>query len=242
MKTVETKMLACRRLTGTIDNKKIAKELIDILQKYDILEKVVAVTTDNGADFRAALQKHGDNYSSYEAYLDQNNGDDEIEPMDIDDYTGLAEMVPRDEYVDQSNENFDFFAQYKYDELVNHDDDDETFELHDMDEFEQILAEEIESADCETNTKQFLPIRISCAAHTLNLIGKVDSFNALAVDDYATEYFSVMKTLNTIWQKTDGKSRKNQEMVERYLKRRIYKPHRIRWNRIYDAVSFVFKI
>lgn len=238
MKTVDTKMLACRRLTGTIDNEMIAKELIDILQKYDILEKVVAVTTDNGADFCAALRKHGDNYSSYEAYLDQNNDDDEIEPMDIENDTVL-EMVPRDEYVDQSDEHFDFFAQ----RFVNDDDDndDENIALHDLNEFEQILAKEIESADCETNTK-FLSIRISCAAHTLNLIGKVDSFHALAVDDYASEYFSVMKTLNTIWQKTDGKSRKNQEMVERYLKRRIYKPHRIRWNRIYDAVSSVFKI
>lgn len=80
-----------------------------------------------------------------------------------------------------------------------------------------------------------LPSRSSCAAHTLNLIGKVDSFKALSDKDYRNQYVTVFSKLNMIWKHSS--TRLGREIFKRYLNDRIIlKPHRIRWNRIYDAV------
>lgn len=85
-----------------------------------------------------------------------------------------------------------------------------------------------------------LPSHIKCSAHTLNLVGKTDSFNAMLDDEYSEIYGRVFTKLNVIWASSTS-SRKNSELVEKYLERKLIKPHRIRWNWIYDAVSF-FKI
>lgn len=243
LKTNESKLIACERMTGTIDNHVIAHKLIEILENYGILNKVVAVTTDNGADFRAALTHHGDNYKSYEQYLDTREDDDHIwhgndvdEPMDYDSDSDPIEMVPLDEFVDDTNQNFDFFERHPV-QNSTHADHDDMFELHRLDNYDEIV-EQIgiqQLSDDGTNQKRILPIRVSCAAHTLNLIGKTDSYKALENNDYAEQYYSVMKCLNVIWKNS---SRKNSETVERYLGRQITKPHRIRWNRMYDAVSY----
>lgn len=122
-------------------------------------------------------------------------------------------------------------------EQLNNNDDNGLI-LHNLDGLQETIQLNIEAdAELINNAPAFLPIRIACAAHTLNLVGKTDSFNALVDFEYSELYFDVMKKLNAIWNASTS-SRKNCELVERILKRRILKPHRIRWNRIYDAVSF----
>lgn len=80
-----------------------------------------------------------------------------------------------------------------------------------------------------------LPSKIDCGAHTLNLIGKVDSFNAMSDREYSTQYVAVFSKLNSIWKHSS--TRKGRELFTRYLNGKvILKPNRIRWNRIYDAV------
>lgn len=93
------------------------------------------------------------------------------------------------------------------------------------------------AAELDMNDDVLLPSRIDCSAHTFNSIGKTDSFNALKSDTlYASQYISVFKKLNTIW--ATNSTRLGRETFDHYLnKRKILKPRRIRWNRIYDAVS-----
>lgn len=251
--TVETKLLACERLYGVVDNGKIANVLLEIFHRYGILEKVVAVTTDNGADFIAALNNFGDSYSSYEEFLEErddehvwshDNNDDRrdenifempgslIDESDPDN-DEAKEMIPSNEIISNganvlpqcSNELVDPYpCKVAKDCIV----------LHDVEDIENAVALEFENR-LNREPTSFLPIRVACAAHTLNLVGKTDSYDALLNKDYAEVYFSVIKKLNIIWD-TSNRSRKNCELVEKYLNRRIIKPHRIRWNRIFDAV------
>lgn len=88
----------------------------------------------------------------------------------------------------------------------------------------------------DVNTLAMLPSRIDCSAHEFNSIGRTDSFVALKKDPtYAAQYISVFHKLNGIWKVNS--TRLGRETFDRYLKgHKIQKPHRIRWNRIYDAV------
>lgn len=63
--------------------------------------------------------------------------------------------------------------------------------------------------------ERFLPIRISCSAHTLNLIGTTDSFNALANESYAEMYVDVFRKLNLLWNAST--SRLKSENIQKYL-------------------------
>lgn len=78
----------------------------------------------------------------------------------------------------------------------------------------------------------------SGATEILALIGKTDAFNAVRKNQtYAAGYITVFKTLNKIWKMNS--SRSGRETFLHYLKGyKIEKPHRIRWNQIFDAVSF----
>lgn len=239
--TIETRLLACVRLKGVIDNEVLAKTILSILIQYDILDKVVAITTDNGADFKAAFSNYGDNYSEYRSIVnmygeDEDNehvwlSDSENENDDVDDCdeNDLMEVMPINELVcanaeaasvsDDTNEDFNADKTVKPD-----------FVLHDTPDLENL-----EYGNHLPN-RLSLPPRIACAAHTLNLIGKVDAFNAFSDQKYQRSYTSTFKVLNVIWNKSTV-GRKNSELFEQYLNKKIIKPHRIRWNRIYDAVS-----
>lgn len=112
----------------------------------------------------------------------------------------------------------------------NTNDSDDTFHI------EQIPDEIIKEVVDDSDSCAFLPSRIDCSAHNLNLIGKLDAFGALNDKLYAARYVSVFKKLNAIWKKNS--TRKGREIFDHYLRDyKIIKPHRIRWNRIYDAVS-----
>lgn len=80
-----------------------------------------------------------------------------------------------------------------------------------------------------------LPTRVDCSSHLFDKIGKIDSFNAVLDGNYCDIYTKVMGKLNLIWNVTQ--SRLNWELFEKYAECKLVKPHRIRWNKLYDAVS-----
>lgn len=103
---------------------------------------------------------------------------------------------------------------------------------------ELLLPKQSEIAEDE-NTDVPLPSQIKCSPHSLNLIGKTDSFFALLDEHYNEVYTRVFTKLNVIWAALTS-SRKNSELVEECIGQKLLKPHRIRWNRIYDAVSDIY--
>lgn len=54
--TRRTAVLACRRVTGSHTYDVVGKAMVDVLIEFEILHKVVRITTDNGSNFRKAFR------------------------------------------------------------------------------------------------------------------------------------------------------------------------------------------
>lgn len=211
----------------------------DILNEYKIREKVVAITTDGASNFKCALKKHGEDYETFDQLLNSiNDADEELFHLDFDDLNNV--WCPANELIDDDDDGIipikipNSMSDFNFDE---HDESDEIFRVHPVadDILEQVVN------DLSENSSIKLPSRVDCSAHGFNSIGRTDSYNALKNDSsYATRYISVFKKLNTIWK--SNSSRLGREMFDSYLNgHKIQKPHRIRWNRIYDAVSHLIR-
>lgn len=241
---LETTLISCERFKGqhTADN--IAAKLKAIIHRYDISSKVVAITTDNASNFKCCFERHGDNYKSIEQLMENGLSEDEdtLFQCDFDDLVNM--WCPADELLDSSSNFIPLERTAKNHSLSDVDDDnDDSVVQCDDDSFciekmpEQIIQHVIDDAD---DVAAFLPSRIDCSAHSFNLIGKTDAFNALdGRNEYSQQYVSVFTKLNEIWRKNS--TRLGRETFQRYLQNNvILKPHRIRWNRVYDAVSIHF--
>lgn len=91
------------------------------------------------------------------------------------------------------------------------------------------------NADDVNNNSELLPERFKCGAHTLNLVGKNDALKALSSTDYASIYCRTIAKLNLLW-KNAGQN-KNSTIIQQYLGKLVKRPHKIRWNALYTAVS-----
>lgn len=120
-----------------------------------------------------------------------------------------------------------------------------TFMLYDLEsicrtEQGEAYGEGIEDVtEMESETCFPLPNRSICNAHTLSLIGRNDLFEALSNVDFANQYFQTFEIVNQLWN-VANQSNKNIQIVKQWIGKKIPKPHRLRWNRIFAAVCFLF--
>lgn len=220
---LKTVLIACERFYGSHDHNAIARKLKEILARYGISKKVIAITTDNAGEFQCALSRFGKNYDEFLNIASEREDDwiwfnDTLmgSPNEEDacDYVRLSDLVDPNGIISLLNKDVPT---------------DPEFVLHDF-----VLPDPVNSDDMNDVP---LPSQIKCSAHSLNLLGKTDSFNALFDDKYCDVYGEVFTKLNVIWAMSTS-SRANSESVEKYLVRKLKKPHRIRWNSIYDSVTF----
>lgn len=236
-------LLACERFRGNETSAAIQEKIKLILKKYGIEKKAVCITTDNAANYACAFERGGDNYQTYHELMATIDDDDNaLFQLDLNDLAlawcpaidvlpNSCDVMPLSAAAAKERVN-----EVRTNSSSDSDDDDDEFNTHtvassirirDLPNMDNIL-------DPEKNVK--LPNRIACAAHSLNLVGKLDSFDALIDEDYKTRYTNVFVKLNAIWKVSS--TRLGRECFSRYLNGKvIYKPHRIRWNRIYDAVK-----
>lgn len=212
---LKTVLIGCERFHGEHDNKTDAKKSKDMFARFEISKKVATLTTDNAGEFKCALKRYGNNYSEFERIAqDREDGyvwyDDLIvgasNELDALDCIRIADLIDENGIISVAETN----------EVRNSEPD---FIIHELS-----IAAEDDSDDVP------LPSRVECSAHTLNLIGKTDSFEALLNDKYGDTYGRVFTKLNMIWSSSTS-SRNNGEMFDKYLDRKLIKPHRIRWNR-----------
>lgn len=220
---LKTVLIACERFYGSHDHNAIARKLKEILARYGISKKVIAITTDNAGEFQCALSRFGKNHDEFLNIASEREYDwiwfnDTLmgSPNEEDacDYVRLSDLVDPNGIISLLNK----------DVLTEPE-----FVLHDF-----VLSDPVYSDDMNDVP---LPSQIKCSAHSLNLLGKTDSFNALFDDKNCDVYGEVFTKLNVTWA-TSTSSRANSESVEKYLARKLKKPHRIRWNSIYDSVTF----
>lgn len=116
------------------------------------------------------------------------------------------------------------------------------FVLHDL---ESIFRSELHESESDAGNETVddsdahfpLPNRSICNAHTLSLIGKNDLFEALSNEDFANQYFETFEKVNKLWNAAN-KTKANVKIVKQWIGKKIRPPHKLRWNRIYDAVCF----
>lgn len=196
------------------------------------MRKTVAITTDGAANFKCALKRHGDYYETFDQLMQPMGGfDEELFHLDLADLTN--QWCPSSELID------DDVADVMPIEFPHSDDADGDTDFSVENFAIELVPSEILEHVVDDHTKEnavLLPSRIDCCAHAFNSIGRTDSFNALRDDAvYAARYISVFKKLNAIWKMNS--TRNGREVFVSYLKKhKIQKPHRIRWNRIFDAV------
>lgn len=102
---------------------------------------------------------------------------------------------------------------------------------------ESDALETVDTPEPEPNLPFPLPNRSVCNPHTLSLVGKNDLFEALSNEDFANNYFEAFERVNQLWNEAN-KSNRNVGIVKQLIGKKLHKPHRLRWNRIYDSVSF----
>lgn len=191
---------------------------------------MVAITTDGASNFKCALKRHGDDYETFGQLMNTNSFDEELFHLDLNDLENM--WCPINELIDENDD----IAMANEGQTMNVDADysnDESFRIGEIPN--NVLEQVVD--DINGNSVVMLPSRVDCSAHGFNSVGRNDSFDAMQTDElYATRYISVFKKLNKIWKMNS--TRLGRETFDAYLNgHKIQKPHRIRWNRIYDAVN-----
>lgn len=217
------------------------------MNSYEIRSKVVAITTDGASNFKCAMKRHGNDYETFQQLMTTiDDYEEELFQIDLNDLQNMwcpvnefinEDVMPTDVSDSGTNDNDEDDVDSYDSESADDDSNDEIFRTGRLPN--DILKDVVN--DIDKNSAAWLPSRIDCSAHGLNLIGRKDSFNALKNDNlYAARYISVFKKLNAIWRLSS--TRKGREAFDFYLDGyKIQKPHRIRWNRIYDAVSIKYR-
>lgn len=205
---LKTYLIACEQFEGTHNAFNTAEKLKSIYNRFEVMRKIVATTTDNGGEFVASFKHYGNNNVCYESYLDDKDVDHEDMQLDDDEINDVRFTqilpIPKDlDIIDFSHNPHESF-------LTN--DDFHIFPIPDD-----------------------LPNRVECSAHGLNLCGNTDAYVALENESYATIYCSVFKKLNLLWHYAS--CRKTSEIIVHYLGRTLTRPNKVRWNYIYDSVS-----
>lgn len=201
----------------------------------------MAITTDGAGNFKAALKHHGDDYETFQDLLAGSEGDNELWHINFDDLNDIwcraEELIQSDAAeipLSSPDESSSRTVNAGFVEESQSEHGDSGFRIIPLPE--NMTKEVIQ----DVNMIAMLPSRIDCSAHEFNSIGRTDSFAALRNDQtYANQYIAVFRKLNGIWKMNS--TRLGRETFNRYLNgRKIQKPHRIRWNRIYDAVCTVY--
>lgn len=250
---LQSKFIALDRFIGNHTNIRVAQKLREIFDRFGINEKVFFITTDGAGEYTAALKYHGDNYHSVQCLdqeidyefllgtapgsemLDADIEDDSDSETDVDAMVHNANELRTMPYnVTNTSATVTATSSDTTSNTNNGSDSGEAFVVHEL-----FTSNEIES---EPLPVQLLPNtnRISCSAHILDKLGKVDALKANSDEDYSVMYEKVFKKLRSIWGIKD--SRLDAELFKRITGRQLIGPHRIRWSKTFDAVSTYYNL
>lgn len=187
---LETALLACKRFIGHQTAVNISTKLKAIIRQFDIASKVVAITTDNASNFKCCFEKHGDNYESMKRLMENDLFDDEdvLFQCDLDELTDM--WCPSNELL---NSWIDVvpLSRTENDDSSSDDDFDDSVAENDVFRIQKMPETIIRDVVDDVNSAALLPSRIECTAHTFNLIGKNDAFDALdGQNEYSHQYVS----------------------------------------------------
>lgn len=216
---VKSKFIACEYFPGHHNNTRVARALAGIFDRFEILDRVRYITTDNAGEYCAAFKNFGAN-------------------------NRVVEICPRVESKNApSHSNYSNPNENATNELDETDDEYDS-DPDDAGRFERNLSDDAPSANplpesFYINTVDALEgdlahmNRVQCSAHKLDKVGKVDAERARG-DEYDDLHERVFTKLEAIWKVKD--SRTKAEDFFRITGKKLVGPHRIRWLQTCEAV------
>lgn len=256
---LQTKFIACEPFPGNHTHDRVAKKLHEILDRFDIVNRVFFVTTDGAGEYTAAFKYFGDNYQTIHlmsasdenfGWMDRAGvGDDGAGTSGVgsgsnsnENGTNSNENVtnshPSDSDDDDDEDPDLFVRSHCCDSDTNDDDDVDSADRNPEHESES------ESEVFQIHKQSSSPLlanmnRVDCSAHKLDKLGKIDVDLAAGHDAVYDSYHKrVFDKLNRIWNLKE--SRLNAEIFIRITGKKLTKPHRIRWFKTCEAVSNFF--
>lgn len=249
---LKTDFIACEHFSGRHTHDRVAEKLSAIFDRFGIKEKVYFVTTDGAGEYVAAFKYFGDNYESIHlhdendisitsasdttATLAEPNSvvDDATtrEPTTVTTTASLHVGADKEEMMMDTDFDTDSFmnVMYKGDPPRNAKElENDSFVLHDLNEILGLTAH---------NGPILGKInRIECSAHKMDKLASIDATKAMDDDsDYATICTRIFGKLNGIWALKE--SRLSSEIFKQITGKSIIGPHRFRWLKWFQAVSF----
>lgn len=229
---LKTNFIACEHFSGRHTHDRVAEKLGAIFDRFEIKEKVYFVTTDGAGEYVAAFKYFGDNYESI--HLPDEN---DISITSASNTT--ATLAESNSVVDDATAHESTTAGQSM--------QDDKEQMMDTDFDTDSLMDVMYKGDLPKNAKEIE--NDSFVLHDLNgildlvtqncsILGKINRIDCSAHDnsDYATICTSIFGKLYEIWAPKD--SRLSSEIFKQLTGKSIIGPHRIRWLKLFEAVSF----
>lgn len=230
-------LLCCTYFTPPHDSDSIAEQFQLIYHKFNIKPpSVVSTVTDNGGNFIKAFRVYGKNNEEFTHFLETYDDGETLGPVEKTDRSRvvsiLNSMEENSEPVLDDDEEVDTLLNLlssAFDENSN-----EQPAQKDLDNLFQFFESRIDNIEIEDESSSVLSNRSKCNAHTLNLVGAVDSLLAHRNKQYSKKYTAVFEKLNLLWHYSGLQW--SSEIMIKYLGSNMNKPSKVRWNWVYDKV------
>lgn len=236
---LQTKFIACEHFAGRHTNDRVSYKLKSIFDRYGIANKVRFVTTDGGSEYVAAFKYFGDDYRSFhlstasDEDFERPNGAIDDKLCDDDDDDTSASGSGSNQNANENISDSESEAGDDPDLIVRTlSDDDSKSNSNDKNSNSEIFYIHELPPNLLTNIN-----RIDCSSHKLDKLGRIDVERAKGRDDrYDDLHDRVFAKLGNIWKLKD--SRISAEIFHRITSKKLTTPHRIRWLKTHEAVSF----
>lgn len=229
--SLKTNFIACEHFRGHHTSDKVFQKLKSIFDRYNILERVNFVTTDGAGEYVAAFKYFEEEHQSIRITTtsDENlsflgratNSSVTVEEASSSNPNEILDGDAESE--SDLDDDFELFVRAHKNADANFDVDLNAFRVH---EFPPLSLQSLSKIK-----------RIECSAHKLDKVGKIDCDLAKGKDeDYDALHDKVFSKLESIWNLKD--SRLSAEIFTRITGKKLIGPHRIRWMKTCEAVSF----
>lgn len=249
---VKTRFIACERFSGRHTNDKVAEKLNQIFTRFGILEKVFFITTDAAGEYVAAMKYYGENYRSMQAFAEDENlawlgqrNNYQANEQNANTMSSSSSEDQSDMESDSESETGESNDE-QYDDVSRLPDEDSDTEQNEDENSnasaDNFVIEDVFASVSDNENKALTRLlaninRVGCSSHALDKVGSKDADKALVGNaNYKAIHDEVFKKLELIW--VQKKSRLNAEIFNRITGRKLIGPHRIRWMKKFDAVSF----
>ncbi|XP_025202919.1 uncharacterized protein LOC112600006, partial [Melanaphis sacchari] len=226
--------LVCWPLKGSHTYNILAKAIESVYSYFNIRDKVIYTTTDNGSNFVKSFQMFGQSSEVQAVYNNQKEKEILNTLEEINEEENVHGNYGESNIEEEEEEDFEF-SSIPISEVLNN---------------EEFSSNQQSNSNWEDTLLYNLPKHHRCASHTLNLIATADIENALRCNDdknvtnrsllgtYKKQSRLIFAKCQAIWNK-QNRSSQMADIVKTNLDVYLKTPNDTRWNSWFDAIKFL---